>query len=473
MNISIRKFQKKDIANKVKWINDPVNHKYLHYDIPLREDKTLQWFENNQNRTDRYDAIIEVDSNPVGLIGLLDIDQKNKKAEYYITIGDRNFLGKGIAYQATKLLLEYAFRELRLNRVFLFTEYDNVAAQLLFEKIGFKKEGLLKDELYCRGQYISRFLYGLCKDDFVGDKDTPIYELGREYNNRLYIKREDFYPFSFGGNKARKGMLFWKDIKQKKADYIVTYGSSSSNHCRVIANVAASEQIPCCIISPLEIAYQTYNKKIMEDLGVEIIFCEVSEVHDTIEEVVGKLRGKGYNPYFIQGGGHGNIGTQAYVDCYEEICRYEKKNHIHFDYIFLASGTGTTQAGLVCGKIVSGDQREIVGISIARKYPYGKNVIKDSICKYLGKEIDEEVLEENLIFDDSCVVGGYGESNEEIAKVISNVMKEYGVPLDTTYTGKAFWGMKEYLLKHEIKNKNILFIHTGGTPLYFDDLVKK
>ena len=51
---------------------------------------------------------------------------------------------------------------------------------------------------------------------------------------------------------------------------------------------------------------------------------------------------------------------------------------------------------------------------------------------------------------------------DAIAKVITN----YGIPLDATYTGKAFMGMTEYI--EDVKGKNILFIHTGGTPLFFD-----
>ena len=66
---------------------------------------------------------------------------------------------------------------------------------------------------------------------------TPICKLEKiSTKNQLYIKRDDLYPLSFGGNKARKAELFWKDIQAKQADYVVTYGSSSSNHCRVIAN---------------------------------------------------------------------------------------------------------------------------------------------------------------------------------------------------------------------------------------------
>ena len=59
---------------------------------------------------------------------------------------------------------------------------------------------------------------------------------------------------------------------------------------------------------------------------------------------------------------------KAYVNCYNEIKEYEKANHIFFEYIFFASGTGTTQAGLICGQIENADNdRKIIGISIARR----------------------------------------------------------------------------------------------------------
>ena len=471
MRVSIRKFEMQDIPYKVKWINDSDNNEFLHYDLPLREDKTRDWFEKNKDRTDRYDAVIELDGIPVCIIGLLGIDRKNSKAEYYVTIGDRNYSGRGIAYEASILLLKYAFRTLGLNRVFLYTEFDNIRAQRLFEKVGFKKEGLCKDDLFSRGRYVSRFIYGISKSDFLYGKYTSTYFMKQIGTNQIYIKRDDLYPFSFGGNKARKGMLFWEELKKDKADCIVTYGSSTSNHCRIISNIAASEGLPCYIVSPEEIACDSCNKRMMEMFGAEIIYSAVSEVHDTIESLLAKLRDQGKNPYFIPGGGHGNIGTQAYVDCYEEIRQYEHENHIKFDYIFFASGTGTTQAGLVCGQLLHNDDRKIIGISIARKCPYGRDIVRNSILDYLNSvDAKVEFDDELLCFDDSYVVDGYGKSNEVILDLIKENMNKYGIPFDATYTGKAFYGMEQYIMNNQIENKRILFIHTGGTPLYFDYL---
>ena len=152
MQISIRKFEEKDISNKVRWINDPANNTYLHYGLPLEEEKTRVWFEINKDRTDRYDAVIEADEIPCGLIGLLNIDCKNNKAEYYVSMGEVSFKGQGVATEASRLLLDYAFISLNLKRVYLFTEADNVPAQKLFEKVGFVREGVIHNDLYSRGK---------------------------------------------------------------------------------------------------------------------------------------------------------------------------------------------------------------------------------------------------------------------------------------------------------------------------------
>lgn len=300
---------------------------------------------------------------------------------------------------------------------------------------------------------------------------TAIQDLGEYKGNHLYIKREDLIPFSFGGNKARKAQLFFQEIDQGDYDCVVTYGSGSSNHCRVVANECCRRGMGCYLIAPQEASEPTFNSQMMEIFGAEITTVPVSEVHDTIEGKIAELRDAGKSPYFIEGGGHGNLGTEAYVQCYEEIKKYEEEQNIHFDYIFFASGTGTTHAGLVCGQLLSGDKKSIVGISIARKNPRGRDVVIQSIRDYLGGRVSEEDIQTATVFIDDYT-SGYGKDDKRVIETIETVLKTYGIPLDSTYTGKAFMGMTEYILQHEIKGKNILFIHTGGTPLFFDTLKK-
>ena len=159
MQISIRKFCKEDIANKVKWINDPKNNTYLHYDLPLEIEKTDIWFDNVKDRNDRYDGTILLDGVAVGLIGLLQIDRKKSMAEFYIALGEQSAKGKGVAKEASRLMLEHAFVTLGLN--------DNLAAQALFEKTGFKRKGLLKEHLIYNNRKVDRYFYEITAEEFA------------------------------------------------------------------------------------------------------------------------------------------------------------------------------------------------------------------------------------------------------------------------------------------------------------------
>lgn len=298
-----------------------------------------------------------------------------------------------------------------------------------------------------------------------------IQDLGEYKNNQLYILREDLIPFSFGGNKARKAVLFFKDFDKGDYDCVVTYGSSSSNHCRVIANECCRRGVSCFIVSPREVSEQSFNSQMMALFGSEIITVPVNQVHETIEELIEELKNTGKHPYFIEGGGHGNIGTKAYFQCYQEIKTKEKECGVHFDYVFFASGTGTTQAGLICGQLLAKDQRTIVGISIARKNPRGRDVVLASVRSYLENQVDEASIQAATVFIDDYT-SGYGKDDCRVTEIIKKILTFYGIPLDPVYTGKAFMGMTEYISQHELEGKTILFIHTGGTPLFFDELRK-
>lgn len=299
---------------------------------------------------------------------------------------------------------------------------------------------------------------------------SPIYKLETFSKNGMYIMRDDLIPFSFGGNKARKAFYFFDEIEKGKYNYVITYGSASSNHCRIIANLCKQKKVGCTIITT-ENKEEAFNRDMCRIFNTEIVICDINDVKITIEQQIAKKNNEGYKTYFIQGGGHGNLGTQAYIDAYEEITEFQKQNNIKFDYIFHASGTGTTQAGLIIGNGINDNHSEIIGISIARKSQHGKQIILDSIKEYVQEhKLELNNIEENINFIDDYILDGYGTYNVDIKKTVLELLKDEGIPLDFTYTGKAFWGMNEYIKKHNITQKNVLFIHTGGTPIFFDNL---
>ena len=163
-DVKIRKFEFKDINNKISWINNPENNRYLHYDLPLEYKKTCKWFESIKNNNDRLDAVIEYKGSPVGIVGLLNIDYKNKKCEEYITLGETSLKRKGISTKALELICSYAFNDLNLKKVVAFVEYENPSLYL-HTKVGFKIEGFLRNDLIVGNESVDRFILGLTEQD--------------------------------------------------------------------------------------------------------------------------------------------------------------------------------------------------------------------------------------------------------------------------------------------------------------------
>lgn len=161
-DVKIRKFEYRDIEKKIEWINNPDNNKYLHFDLPLEYNKTCKWFKKASIDEKRYDAIIEYNDIPVGIVGLTNIDFKNKKCEEYITVGEAGFKRKGIATKAGILICLYAFKILSLNKIVAHVEYGNPSLYLHLN-IGFEIEGFLKKDLFVNDKFVDRFIMGMNK----------------------------------------------------------------------------------------------------------------------------------------------------------------------------------------------------------------------------------------------------------------------------------------------------------------------
>ena len=102
----------------------------------------------------------------VGNCGLVHVDLQNKRAElgYWIRTSQAR---KGFATQASMLALEFAFDVLQLNRVEIIVETKNMNSQRVAEKLGAKKEGLMRQRLHIHDTFRDAFLYSILADDAV------------------------------------------------------------------------------------------------------------------------------------------------------------------------------------------------------------------------------------------------------------------------------------------------------------------
>lgn len=306
---------------------------------------------------------------------------------------------------------------------------------------------------------------------------TPIQQTSIAINgNHFFVKRDDLLETAMGGNKARIAQVFLKDLKAKKCDCLIGYGNARSNMCRALALLSSAEKIPCHLVSPVDddSGHVTTNSIIVSQCGAVIHKCRKKEVSLTIQTVFSSLYNQGFSPYYINGNaeGKGNEATpvSAYYNVFNEIKEQEKDLGVTFDFIFLATGTGMTQAGLLTGKAENNGDETIIGISVARDSEAAQSVIQQYCDAFTLENGFISVPKQSIIVSDDYLCGGYGKYNSGIEDTIHNLIKKEAIPTDPTYTGKAFYGMLEYVRSNEIKNSNILFIHTGGTPLFYDYL---
>ncbi len=139
MQVTIRPLQEQDAYTSVKWRNDPEVFKYTGntYDHEITIDSELTWIRKILAKSDDYRCAIIVDGIYVGNIYLTDIN--NQSAHYHIFLGDKNYWGKGVAYKASILILEYAFKYLNLQYVQLKVNKLNIAAISLYKRLGFRE----------------------------------------------------------------------------------------------------------------------------------------------------------------------------------------------------------------------------------------------------------------------------------------------------------------------------------------------
>ena len=111
---------------------------------------------------------IEVDSKFVGHCALFQFDEIAHTCELGITIGDKDYWGRGYGREAIRLLLDYAFRLRNVRRVYLSVNGNNERAIRAYRACGFVEEGRLRAHVWSDGQYVDLVYMGILSDEWQG-----------------------------------------------------------------------------------------------------------------------------------------------------------------------------------------------------------------------------------------------------------------------------------------------------------------
>ena len=291
-------------------------------------------------------------------------------------------------------------------------------------------------------------------------------QLSKRLGIDLRLKRDDLYPETGGGNKSRKMAYLVPLLRAGGYDALITTGGIQSNHARTVALAAAREGWSSHLVlhSDRESAeYARGNYLIAKMCGSCIDVVSVDEVRTRISGIEDSLLNSGRRPYVIPGGGHSVHGGAAYVDAMIEALAQFREQEWFPDYIILASGTGSTQAGLIVGAAQLGLSVQIIGISIARPAERGRLAVEE-ICVELERETGGS-SNWAVDFRDNWTAGGYEKLDERTIRAIVFAAETEGLILDPTYTGKALAGLMGICHSGEIPpGASVLFWHTGGLP---------
>lgn len=175
MQVYLRAFELEDYKLLNKWRNDDeildltCANKYF---ISSEWDK--KWVEDKifNNQKDIYLGIcLNNDNSLIGYISMNNLDLRNRCAEWGgLIIGDKKLWNQGYATEAAALLLELGFDEFGLNRIYGHYLESHIATSKILQKLGFEKEGILRNAIYKKGQFHNQVIVGLLKEEYEINK---------------------------------------------------------------------------------------------------------------------------------------------------------------------------------------------------------------------------------------------------------------------------------------------------------------
>jgi len=169
--IRLRAVEKEDLKQLRDWRNEPEIKKFTREYIELSMQNQMQWLESLAKDKNTIMFAVETKKGKlIGCTGLTYIDWKNRGAEVSIYIGEKRYKGRGYGTDTLKTLMDYGFRELNMHMLFGEIFEYNKANIGLFEKCGFKRDGVLRQRLYRDDKYWNSIFYSILKGEWKTQK---------------------------------------------------------------------------------------------------------------------------------------------------------------------------------------------------------------------------------------------------------------------------------------------------------------
>jgi len=294
----------------------------------------------------------------------------------------------------------------------------------------------------------------------------------------LLVKRDDCNGLAFGGNKVRQLEFYIGAAVAERADTILITGAVQSNFTRIAAAAARKMGMDCHIQQEERVLTTDPNYRssgnafIARILGATLHSYPDGEdetgADRQLEQIATELQAAGRRPYVIHlGPDHPPLGALGYVAAAHELLRQIAERDVTVNEIFLGSGSGATQAGLLFGLRALGSEIPVTGVCVRRNAELQKERIVNT-CEGISGLLDLEfnVCTDDIVLDDNFLAAGYGLQNKETIEAINLGARQEGMLVDPVYTAKVL-AATVHRSKLADEKSTYLFWHTGGTPALF------
>ncbi|MHA1899020.1 MAG: 1-aminocyclopropane-1-carboxylate deaminase/D-cysteine desulfhydrase [Promethearchaeota archaeon] len=310
----------------------------------------------------------------------------------------------------------------------------------------------------------------------IADKlPTPVQKLDKlgqalDFTS-VYIKRDDLSHSVYGGNKVRKFEFVLADAIKKGRKTIMTTGGIGTNH--------GLAQSVFCRNFNLKSAIFLIDQPLTEHVRYNLLLDKYfnSEFHYTkgmFRDILAMIFYYLFHRkcYLVMPGASTPIGTIGFVNAIFELNEQIKKGEApEPDYIFVATGSTGTTAGLLLGSALLNLKTKICGVMVSEElFANEKAIVKLAYNTYklLKKHdpslplITKKILRDRLLFFKNFFGGEYGLPTQEGKEAIDLFEEHEKIHLDLTYTGKAASAMIAFIRKKkdELKDKKIMFWNT-------------
>ena len=153
-----------------RWINDPETAHDVGSYLPFTAERETDWYEKEaRSETNIPFTIYERTAlRPIGTVALMNVDYRNRRAEFGIGIGEPDYRNKGYGTETTRLVLGYAFDVVGLHSIMLGVFEFNRRAMRAYEKAGFKEIGRRRQSYFANGRMWDEIWMDCLSSEFGG-----------------------------------------------------------------------------------------------------------------------------------------------------------------------------------------------------------------------------------------------------------------------------------------------------------------